>query len=228
MLSVKSIQSIFVDMPRLSLTPFIARLLVSPPTTSLSESTAILKHLQVYGHPAAFSKASHPAALSDDHQQEFDLVYLSSDQLLHACSLSPITVRVNHNLPDPTVEDPYNVRGLQDRKHPLPKTFVCHLHKRDNEYTYTGQNSLSAGFAPSNLSRLYQSLQETQAPDSLMEAFGASPVGDGHSDSYTLPAQKEPEGLAVMYRDAMTQTQNKAKSPRSTHESPPELLEKRN
>lgn len=215
-------------MPRLSLKPFIARLLVSPPATSLTESTAILKQLQVFGHPAAFSKASHPAALNDDHQQEYDLVYLSSDQLLHACSVSPITVRVNHNLPDPIGEDPYNVRGLQDRKQALPKTFVCHIHKRDNEYTYTGQNSLSTGFAPSNMSGLYQSLQDTQAPDSLMDAFGASPFRDGHLDGCSLPAQKEPEDLAVMYRDAMAQARIKAKNPRSAHDSTSELLEKPN
>ncbi|KEF56916.1 uncharacterized protein A1O9_07106, partial [Exophiala aquamarina CBS 119918] len=190
-----------INMPRFSLKPFIARVLVSPPTTSLAESTAIVKHLQVFGHPAAFSKASHPAAQNDEHQQEFDLVYLSSEQLLHACSLSPITIRVNHDLPDPRIVDPYNVRGLQDRRRPSPKAFVCRVSKRDNDYTYTGQNSLSGGFAPSNMSRLYQSLQETQAPVSLTDAFGASPAGDGHLENRTSPAHKEHENLASLYRD---------------------------
>lgn len=219
---------ILVNMPRLSLKPFIARVLVSPPTTSLAESTAIIKQFQAFGHPAAFSKATHPAALNDEHQQEFDLVYLSSDQLLHACSVSPITVRVNHDLPEPRIVDPYNVRGLQDRNHPVPKTFVCRINKRDDDYTYASQNSLSGGFAPTNMSKLYQSLQDTQAPSSLIEAFGASPSGDGHLENCTVPAYKGHEGFASLYRDPTSQIQTKAKKSDSTHDPLSEFSQNRN
>lgn len=200
-------------MPRLSLTPFVARLVVRPHTTSLSESTAILRHLQTVGRPAAFSKATDPAALKNDHQQEFDLVYTSRDQLLHVCNLSPITVKVNHNLPDPTIQDPYNVRGLQDRKQPLPKTFTCHIDQRDDGYTYTGQNLLSNAFAPSNMSRLYQGLQESKAPNTLIDAFGASALGDGLMENLVLSDPKQPKDLATMYRTAAARSQSNKTEP---------------
>jgi len=215
-------------MPRLSLNPFIARVLVSPPTTSLTESTAIVKQLQAFGRPAAFSRATHPAALNDEHQEEFDLVYLSSDQLLHACSLSPITIRVNHNLPDPRIVDPYNVRGLQDRKHPVPKTFVCRVNKRDNDYAYAGQNCLSGGFIPSNMSTLYHSLHETQVSDGLIMAFGTSSAGDGHLENSTVPTHNEHQDLASLYRDSTSHTQPTAKNPGSTHDSQLGFLQKQN
>lgn len=199
-------------MTRLSLKPFVARLRVSPPTTSLSESTALLKRLQSVAHPAAFSKATHPAAVKHDRHQEFDLVYLSLQQLLHVCKLSPITVQVNQNLPDPTIQDPYNVRGLQDRKQLLPKTFTCHIDKRDDGYTFSGRNLLSNPFAPSNMSSLYQGLQESKAPETLIDAFGASAFGDGHMEDLVLPDQKQPEDLAKMHREATSTRRNQTQS----------------
>ncbi|KAK5047815.1 hypothetical protein LTR84_006480 [Exophiala bonariae] len=197
-------------MTRLSTKPFVARLLVSPPTTSLSESTAVLKRIQSVGHPAAFSKITNPAAGKNDRHQEFDLVYLSRQPLLRVCKLSPVTIQVNQNFPDPTIQDPYNVRGLQDRKQPPPKTFTCHIDVRDDGYTYSGQNLLSKSFAPSNLSSLYQALQESQAPKTLIDAFGASATGDGHLEHVALSIQKQPEDLATMHRVAKSRSRNSA------------------
>ncbi|EXJ61749.1 hypothetical protein A1O7_02179 [Cladophialophora yegresii CBS 114405] len=102
-----------------------------------------------------------------------------------AQSASPFTVRVNHHLPDPRVEDPYNVRNLQSRKQPQPKTMVCRLECDHAEFP-AGQNVLSAGFSPSIQTRLYQSLTNLRPPEGMTAALGVF-----HNDSSSIKPTPE-------------------------------------
>ena len=205
-----------------SLKTFIAKVLITPPTTSLSESVAVLKTLQSFGRVAVFANPSPDAAEKNDHQQEIDVIYSSSEQLLRACNASPLTVQINQNLPDPAHLDPYNLRGLQSRRQPRPKTFVCKIQQKVEDSTFTGQNILSKAFAPSNESSLYKSLLETDAPPSLVEAFGASASGEGHQESKAIPRfQKDPLDLPDMYLRAAQQSLSQSQSSTTDNNFPP-------
>jgi hypothetical protein len=102
-----------------------------------------------------------------------------------AQTASPFTVRVNYHLPDPRIEDPYNVRNLQSRKQPQPKTMVCHLDRQDTDLP-SGQNILSAGFSPSVQTRLYQSLTDLSPPEGIAAGFGVF-----HNDSSSIKPTPE-------------------------------------
>lgn len=185
---------------------FAARVLISPPATSLFESAAVVAHLQSYGRVIAFNKG--PA--SDPERQEMEVIYSSAKQMLAACKASPIEIKANHQLPDAKIQDPYNVRGLQHRKYPAPKTLLCNV-KPKVHHAYTGQNLISQPFQPSYVGDLHESLLDSNAPMSLVDALGASPSGKDHLPLETpLHPEKTHRDLMAAYRTAVQQNHKKS------------------
>jgi hypothetical protein len=113
------------------------------------------------------------------------VLFSSRETMERAQTASPFTVKVNYHLPDPRIEDPYNVRNLQSRKQPQPKTMVCHLERQDTDVP-SGQNILSAGFSPSVQTRLYQSLTDLSTPEGI-----AAGLGVFHNDSSSIKPTPE-------------------------------------
>ncbi|RVX68209.1 hypothetical protein B0A52_08718 [Exophiala mesophila] len=176
---------------------FAARVLISPPATSIFESAAVVAHLQSYGRVIAFNKGP----TNDSEKQEMEVIYSSEKQMRNACKNSPIEVEANQT-PDPKIEDPYNVRGLQYRKSPAPKKFTCNIVPK-NHHQYTGQTVLSQPFQPSYVGFLHESLVDSEAPISLTDALGASSSGKDH-----LPLEntvQRPFDLMAAYRRGIQQ-----------------------
>jgi hypothetical protein len=184
-----------------------ARVIITPPPTSLMESTAILQRLQHFGRVCSFHCPTLTKAGSGQ-SQETEIVYASPEFSVQACNASPVTVQVNQDLPDPAIEDPYNVRGLQSRMRQGPRTFTCRI-EGPRERTYINQQMLAGGFSPSNQSRLYQSLLQTGAPSSIVDALGVSTSGHGLQPMKDGLAPRTPKDLASMYRTAIAQTDSK-------------------
>jgi hypothetical protein len=185
----------------------IARVIVSPPAVTLAESTAVLRRLQSFGPVTSFtqrhSTRKRPKPSKNNvEQQLLDVVFSNNATAQIACDASPLVVKINHNLPNPSVEDPFNLRGLQSREQPRPTTMTC-LVEAGNEQPQSGQNILSNGFSPSIKTRLHQSLFEAGPPPSIVEGV-AEGLGVLHSNQsdilVTAHVVEQPPDLMAMYR----------------------------
>lgn len=103
---------------------------VTPSPTTLAESSAVFRKLKDYGQVRSFIKA--PAYLKHAGSSLYYAVIANTSPTLH--SSLKFNVPVYHDLRDPKDEDPFNIRGLQDRKpYPEPVTFVCTLEQIDDQ-----------------------------------------------------------------------------------------------
>ncbi|KIX07301.1 uncharacterized protein Z518_01954 [Rhinocladiella mackenziei CBS 650.93] len=222
-----------MSLTKISLKNLTARIFISPPPATLGESTAVLKTLQSFGPVTSFTKATPERARTDPStgpakQQEVDVVFTCLDTVRKACDASPFMVKVNFHLPDPQIEDPYNVRNLQSRKQPQPKTMTCQVKVQDEaEHPHSGQNILSSGFSPSNKTRLYQSILDADSPPAITDGLGVLHTDTSHVLS-TAHLIKPPPDLMTLYRSPPPPTepvQNGTTSPNPTdancHESSP-------
>jgi hypothetical protein len=207
-----------MSITKVPLQNLVARLVISPAPITLGESTAVLKKLQSFGHVISFATTStlgirqvHPR--SGPQQLDVQVVFLSRDTLETAQSASPFTVKVNYGLPDPVVEDPYNVRGLQSRKQPSPKTMVCHLEAQEAEPP-SGQTVLSKGFSPSMLTRLSQSLMDLRPASNIAGGLGVFHV-DSPNLKPTAHLVDQAPNLMEMYRSQPVEEAEASKSTRS-------------
>ncbi len=192
-----------MSITRVSLPSLATRLVISPPPTTLGESTAVLKKLKSFGHVFSFTpslmqemRQVHPAP--DNEQLEMNVVFSSLESVDKAQAASPFTVKVNHGLPDPRIEDPYNVRSLQSRKQPRPKTMVCQIELQGADLP-TGHNILSSGFSPSIQTRLYQSLIDLNPPPGIAVGLGVF-HNDHSSIKSTAGLVDQVPSLTDMYR----------------------------
>lgn len=162
---------------------FKAWLRVSPSPTTLTESSAIFKQLKSQGQIQAFRQAlksestSRPSAESNSR-----LFYTTfAHEPLHLRKSFDVTVY--HDLVDPKEADPYNIRGLQNRKpFPAPKTFSCILEKVEEETSRAGRqdnNPWHREFRSEKNHWFQTVLEETGAPPGI--ARGLSVVEDGSS-----------------------------------------------
>ena len=192
-----------MSITKIPLQNLVARLLISPPPTTLGESTAVLKKLQSFGNVISFTKnppqdSYQPRFPTNNEQLVVEVVFSCPQTIEAAQNASPFSVKVNHNLPDPNVEDPYNVRNLQSRKHPAPKTMVCHL-KVHSADAPSGQNVLSNGYSPSHLTRLYQSLKTVKPPAHVLPGLAVFNGDKGNLRSTPEVVDPVPN-LMEMYR----------------------------
>ncbi|OAP64403.1 hypothetical protein AYL99_00375 [Fonsecaea erecta] len=195
-----------MSITKLPLRHLTARLVISPAPATLGESTAILKKLQSLGPVLSF-KTCRPSIASSAERLDVEIVFSSRATLEKAQHASPFTVKVNYQLPDARLQDPYNVRNLQSRRQPQPKSMTCLVHLNDG-CELPGQNILSDGFSPSLDTRLYQSLADLNPPPSIAAGLGVFDVDSMHLRSTAQLVDKPPE-LMQMYR---SQTSDKPKN----------------
>jgi len=86
-------------------------------------------------------------------------------------------VPVYHDVPDPKEEDPYNIRGLQDRKpYPTPRTFICALESAEqvgSEYKNSPlSNQYHGHFRVAKSDWFQEVLAETGAPPGIQHSLG--------------------------------------------------------
>ena len=212
----------------MSSSKFAAWLRVTPPPTTLAESSAVLKHLKTHGQgrvttfirakarPTEKKGPAAPAKLKDaikepdktraarvdkiledvteatrgveDELQDgkraededtssalFYTVFSRSSPLQQ--SSVPFEVPVYHNLRSFRDQDPFNIRGLQDRKpYPAPKTFTCHLEAADENDAYSEtikrDNPYHGSFKVAYTDWLQEVYGETGAPAGIRQGLG--------------------------------------------------------
>lgn len=120
------------------------RLLISPPTTTLFESRAILSEIQSkFGPVSTFVNErndqvlrrllntggpKHTASPVQPPVQTILAICDSPASKQSALDASPLTISCGGDLlPSPEELDPYNARGLHGRYHPPKRTFTCHM-----------------------------------------------------------------------------------------------------
>ena len=211
---------------------FRAILCVSPAADSLVYTSPIFRRLRSFGEVVSFKKAVESAATQGHDrspQQLYQVAFAEQSDLYQALAASPFTVDVDHDLPSPRSLDPYNVFGLQQRKHPEPRTFTCQLSREGNE-----QHFYTASFGPEESSKapsrvrlvkdektgpLYKSLLEAGVPLGQLEGLATSrvPVDDDakpseqvSSDATSLPSFPK---LIDMYRSATSRTRHRQPDP---------------
>lgn len=102
---------------------------VTPSPRTIAESSAVFRKLKEYGQVTSFIKGPH--YLERAHSQLYYAVLANTSPTLNP----PLKfdVPVYHGLQDPKDEDPYNIRGLQDRKpYPEPIKFACTVEQIDD------------------------------------------------------------------------------------------------
>ena len=157
----------------MSTTKFATWLRVTPPPTTLAESSAIFNSLKSQGRVTHFIKHARPK-----HHTEKSTTYYTVFSR-EPPSLKPVfEVPVYHNLPSPRDLDPFNIRGLQDRKPlPAPKTFICRIEAlQDNEKTVGDEikkaNPYYGSFKVQEQDWLQTVYAETGAPPGVKEGLG--------------------------------------------------------
>lgn len=202
---------------------FRAVLSVSPAPNSLVYTSPIFRRLRSFGEVVSFKKAVESAATQGHaraSQQLYQVAFAEQSDLYSAFGASPFTVDVDHNVPSPRSLDPYNVFGLQQRKHPEPRTFICRLSREGNEqHFYTSSIGPDEGSeAPPRMrlvkdektGPLYKGLLEAGVPLGQLEGLATSrvPIDDDtnssdqpSSDAKSLPGLPK---LMDLYRSATT------------------------
>ncbi|KAK5093690.1 hypothetical protein LTR70_005689 [Exophiala xenobiotica] len=171
----------------MSSSKFAAWLRVTPPPTSLAESSAIFKHLKTQGQGRVTTfiraKAKEKAGQRDgdknnDHLENTAAYYtvFSRPPSIQRMTTT-FEVPVYHNLPSPRDQDPFNIRGLQDRKpYPPSKTFSCRLENVGENDTYGEQikqdNQYHGSFKVAYTDWLQEVYGETGAPPGVKQGLG--------------------------------------------------------
>lgn len=102
-----------------------ARIDVFPNPTTLSETSAILKAFQSFGPICSFLNPRYVLALRSRSPSKLYVKFKENEALEKARLASPLTVHVGHNAVDPEEADPFDVRGIWNRKKVERKTFTC-------------------------------------------------------------------------------------------------------
>ncbi|KIW11275.1 hypothetical protein PV08_10575 [Exophiala spinifera] len=202
----------------------IARVIVSPPATTLAQSTAILRELQAFGPVTSFHRSKltrkHTSRSPDNGlvKQEIEVTFSDPETTQMAVNASPFTVNFTCNVPNPQVEDPFNLRCLKAREVPRSRTMMCRVEPHIMK-EFHGQNALSKGFSPNTQTRLHQSLLDMKPPPAIADGLGV--LQPGKSDILdTTHLVERPPDLMTMYRQphkqADQQFQNEDKKTRAS------------
>jgi len=140
-----------------------ARVLVSPKPMSLSETSAILNTLQSFGPVSNFLNPRYTPYFKSKSQTEFYVTFKESEALDKARIANPLVVDVGHDAVDPEEADPFNVRGLWDRKEER-KTFTCIVYSDIRKRRIVEANPYHGPFRVDRLAVSFQDLLRQGAP----------------------------------------------------------------
>lgn len=191
-----------------SLNRLVACVLVSPPPSTLAESSAVLRRLQSFGPVSSFRKvpsSSEKLHLAEPDDHRLVAVFADPEALDAARRAGTFIVKVHENLPNPKIDDPYNVRFLQSRVQPTPKSMTCRVTALLGSVG-AQKNILSSGFSPSERTRLFQSLIESDVPRSILDGVG---VFEHNAPSHLMPTPQyvaDMPNLATLYRSPARQS----------------------
>lgn len=168
-----------------------ALLRVIPKPTTLAESSAIFKTLKTKAKLSSFLRFP---TLDKESSACFYIAF--SRQSPDYDASKPLEVPVYHNQLDPRDEDPFNIRGLQDRKpSPKPLTFRCSveaLTERESEdikAQIQKDNKFHGSFITARKEKddwLQMVVRETGAPNVIVRGLGQSVEKEQQHDQPTV------------------------------------------
>lgn len=150
---------------------------VTPPPKTLAESSAVFKRLKEYGRVTSFARG--PSQFRRNDSSLYYAVLANPSPKLNR----PLTfdVPIYHNQRDPKDEDPFNIRGLQDRK-PWPEacTLTCNVEQIDEDQRtqvedyLKSKNPYACQFhtVAEKYDRLQAVLRDTKAPLPVINGLG--------------------------------------------------------
>ncbi|KAJ9653081.1 hypothetical protein H2198_007695 [Neophaeococcomyces mojaviensis] len=162
---------------------FRAWLHVTPCPRTLAESSAIFKHLKSQGRVSAFIRATQTATGSESPSNGGSTTYYTIFSHEPPHLRTSYNVPVYHDVSNPRDEDPYNIRGLQDRKpFPPPRIFTCTLESVDQNTALLDEkiclnNPYHGPFRVEKNDWFQEVLGEIGAPAGLQQGLGI--VGEG-------------------------------------------------
>lgn len=197
---------------------FITRVLVKPAPTTLVETSAVLRRLKSYGLVESFvqEKLAKPLSVNDGacYRVEFKQRPSALD--------TEFDVPVYHNVLSVQDEDPFNLRGIKNRKPPAkPTTFHCacgpisthpltESRQADGVNPYRGQYVLNTSSLPRDLCEIYGL---AGAPYGLARAFTHFPPDNSFDapptvqhEQATSPNGIKMDALMVSWKEARGKT----------------------
>ena len=191
---------------------------VKPAPDSITYSSAVLHRLQHFGEVTTFREKQQNGVARPD-ESFFKIEFTEPAHLRSALQASPLEVKVDQDLPDPKVLDPFNLFGLQRRKQWQPRTYICEVvldqvysseEEEEDVYYKVVVDERTGG--------LYESLVEAEVPAGMLEGLASIvTVTDGPERSSSRLQQPtmhstnridhnpNPPRLMDMYRDALRQ-----------------------
>lgn len=166
-------------------TKFAAWLRVFPAPTTLAESSAIYQALSKQGRISTFIKSENAGrGQKEDHHGSTSTFYAVFPHEPPTLRMA-FEVPVYHNLPSARDEDPFNIRGFQNRKPmPPPRTFVCVIERasreeaKSQEEAMKRRNPYHGHFNVEKDSWLQDVLVETNAPPGVPKGCAMRIVDD--------------------------------------------------
>ena len=140
-----------------------ARIHIEPTPQTLSESSAILKALQAFGTVATFINPRYVSAARSRQRSDFFAIYSEDSSLTKALSAAPLSVEVGQDQADPREADPFNIRGLQDRKPVEQKTFKCSIFIDEDDSRHKALVEANPYHGPFQIDRHSSNIQDLMA-----------------------------------------------------------------
>lgn len=183
---------------------FAAWLHVTPSPTTLAESSAVYQALSKHGRISAFIRSTTARRAQEEDSNGTSTFYTVFPHEPPGLQRT-FQVPVYHDLPIARDEDPFNIRGLQNRKPmPAPKTFTCLMEVADRsevksqEEAMTRENPYHGHFKVQKNDWLWEALSETNAPPGVPKGCATRILEDvnnidaftNSSEGVTRPAEK--------------------------------------
>ena len=151
---------------------------VKPAPDSTAYSSAVLHKLQEFGEVTTFRERQRHG-LSRPDQLSYQIAYTEPAHLRSALQASPLEVKVDQDLPDPNILDPFNLFGLQRRKQWQPRTYTCEVVQDQVRSSEEGEEDEEEEvhykvFVDERTGGLYESLIESEVPAGMLEGLAST------------------------------------------------------
>lgn len=147
---------------------------VKPAPDSIAYSSAVLRRLQDFGEVTTFrEKQRH--GVSQPDESSYTIAFTEPAHLRSALQASPLEVKVDEDLPDPKILDPFNLFGLQRRKQWQPKTYICEVVQDQVQLIKLEEEDVHYRVVvDERTGGLYESLIEAEVPAGMLEGLAST------------------------------------------------------
>ena len=147
---------------------------VKPAPDSIAYSSAVLHRLQDFGEVTTF-REKQPHGVSRPDESSYQIAFTEPAHLRSALQASPLEVKVDEDLPDPKILDPFNLFGLQRRKQWQPRAYICEVVQDQVRLTQLEEEDAHYNVVvDERTGGLYESLIEAEVPAGMLEGLAST------------------------------------------------------